>query len=564
MAAKTFYLIDALASGSNHLSLQDGGSPPTQAAITTGWVAATLAPTRYARMDSQTERASGALLTTPVEPNSDPDNTLGDCFRSQNTLTGTFANANWSISMQVRGITRTTSTTDGRWRIRIWKSTDATGASPTELTGATLTTTQFTDLSNSVYQTLTATFSPGAEFTFTNEYLFIQVAFQLDGAGNNANADVHVCVGSSNSIITSDFVSVKAFTATSSPVTTTPTASVLAVSRPMVGAAVGASVTPTNVNLQIVVLFQALSQIASATPDVPILAVSRSMVGQAAGLSSSPDDADILISREIVAAAVFNTATPDISVLAIQRQLSALANGITNTPDTGILAVVRAVVALAGIVSATPDNVNLPVNRSMAAMAGISISTPDNPVLSVLRALEAAVVGSSNTPVAALLVSRALIALSNLVSTTPDDVDLNIEGVITMSALADIQSATPAPILAVSRAMVGLSQFVSNSPDDVDLNVGGLVLMSALASIQSVTPNPNLAVSRSLIGLSQIASQTPDVVHLLIVAVLSGTIGIISVTPDTVNLHIPGAGGVIELAFARGYRKNVWKKMRKE
>jgi hypothetical protein len=214
LAAKTFYLKDILVSGSNHLSLQDGGSPPSQVRLSTGWVVGTLAATRYARMDSQTERASSAHLTTPVQPDGAPDNTLGDCFRSENTINGTFANANWSLSFQVEGETRSTSTHDGIFRIRIWKSPNANGSSPTELTGATITTTQYVNLSNSAFQTITATWLPGAAITLTNEYLFIQIAHQLDGAGSNANSDTHLAVGSSNSITTSNFVGINVLTAT--------------------------------------------------------------------------------------------------------------------------------------------------------------------------------------------------------------------------------------------------------------------------------------------------------------------------------------------------------------
>ncbi len=203
-SGKTFYLIDAKNSGVENMQLQDGGSPPSTARIITGWIVGTVAATKYALMDSATERASGALGTT-VLPNAGPENTLGDSFRSQNLINGAFANANWSLSFQVEGETRSTSTTGGRLRIRIWKSVNANGSGATELTSATLTTTQFTNLANTAFQTITVTWSPGATLTLTNEYLFIQIAFQLDVAGNNANADVHLAVGSSNSIATSVF-----------------------------------------------------------------------------------------------------------------------------------------------------------------------------------------------------------------------------------------------------------------------------------------------------------------------------------------------------------------------
>lgn len=204
MATKTLHLKDATASGSNHLSLQDGGTAPTTATTGTGWVVGTVTPTKYARQDSGTERASTALAAG-AQPDGAPDNTLGDCWRSENTINGIFANANWSLSFSVIGVSRTTGTHDGCFRVRIWKSANADGSSASELTGSVQTTTQFTNLSNSVAQTLTVTWSPGATKELNNEYLFVQVALQLDGAGGNANCDVLNRVGANANITTSDF-----------------------------------------------------------------------------------------------------------------------------------------------------------------------------------------------------------------------------------------------------------------------------------------------------------------------------------------------------------------------
>lgn len=238
MATKTLYLKDTAAAGSNHGSLQDGGTAPTTATSTTGWVAGTLAPTRYARQDFATERASSTLLTSPVEPNGGPNNTLGDCWRTENTLSGSFAAANWSVSVPVIGITRASSTTDGRLRLRVWQGTDPTGAGATEITTATLTTSLFANLANGAAQTLTVTSSLPAA-TLAGEYLFVQVAFELTGVGDNANADVHIRVGSTSTVTTADFTAVAALSGVST--TGTNSAGTLAAGVMLVGGSVTTS-----------------------------------------------------------------------------------------------------------------------------------------------------------------------------------------------------------------------------------------------------------------------------------------------------------------------------------
>ena len=203
MANKTFYLSVTTASNSNHHTLQDGGEAPSDARLTTGWVVGTEATMpRYGRMDSGTECAATAMLTTPVEPSGSPDNTLGDCFRSASVITGAFAGGNWAISAQVQGESRATGTHDGRIRFRVWRAVDATGASPSEITSGSTST--YTNLANSTAQTLTASAAASA-ITFTNEYLFLQIAHQQDGAGDHNLCDTHMCVGASNTLITTDY-----------------------------------------------------------------------------------------------------------------------------------------------------------------------------------------------------------------------------------------------------------------------------------------------------------------------------------------------------------------------
>ena len=237
---KTFYIKDALASGSNHLSLQDGGSAPSAARIITGWIVGTLTPTRYALMDSQTERASAAHTTT-IQPSAAPDDTLGDCFRSENPLTGSFAAGNWSFSFEVQGETRATSTHDGRLRLRVWTSPNADGSAGTAQVAA-FVTSAYTDLANSAVQTITATWNASA-FSVTNEYVFVQVAHELTGAGNNSNSDTHLRVGPANSVTTTAFSVAAPHQITASGVATTVGSAAATLTQPLQASAAGAGTT---------------------------------------------------------------------------------------------------------------------------------------------------------------------------------------------------------------------------------------------------------------------------------------------------------------------------------
>lgn len=210
MAIKNLYLTNGVASGSNHHALQDGGSPPTLARLLTGWIVSTTAPTVYALMAKGVERAATAQAAT-AQPAAAPNNAVqtgaGDSFRSPTTYDGTFTAGTWTISFLVEGETRATSTHDGRINFRIWRGTSATTAT-TEITSGIQTTTQYGNLNNSTYQGITASVVLPA-ITMTNEYLFVQVAHRLDGAGNSTTSDTHLGVGTSGGftagVVTPDF-----------------------------------------------------------------------------------------------------------------------------------------------------------------------------------------------------------------------------------------------------------------------------------------------------------------------------------------------------------------------
>lgn len=197
MSVKTFNFKDAVPSGATlHRSLQDGGSV-TAATTGTGWVAATLATGQSCLMVGGTEVArNAATWGTTLQPSAAVSTTLGDCWRSENTLSGTFANSNWVATFGFRSVTAAYA---GRLKLamRLYRSTNASGAGATEITsGRVVSAATSANLSTSADTTLTCTWSPGATQTFAGEYLFVQVGIEVTSAGGGTTQDFDFRVSS--------------------------------------------------------------------------------------------------------------------------------------------------------------------------------------------------------------------------------------------------------------------------------------------------------------------------------------------------------------------------------
>jgi hypothetical protein len=200
MATKSLYLKDALAGTSDHLSLQDGGTPPGDATTTTSWDLDKVAPTVYCEMDSQAEQPSSSFGAT-AQPNGTINTTNGDCFRTENTLSGSWASGTWTLAFPVVAVVD--GGQDGRIRIRLHRGTNQDGSGATEITSAGQDGSVVTDL-DATPQTSTVSFNPGA-ITMTAEYLFVEVAWEITGAASKNNSDVFLRVGSAAVITTSDW-----------------------------------------------------------------------------------------------------------------------------------------------------------------------------------------------------------------------------------------------------------------------------------------------------------------------------------------------------------------------
>ena len=197
MAAKTLYLKDAAASGSAHGSLQDGGSAPGTATTGTGWTVAKTAATVYSLQVYGTERAANTFGATAM-PNAAPSTT--DSWRSESLINGSFADTAWTIRVSVIAV-GTGGSQDGRMRFRLYRSTNADGSGATQITSGTVQLSVVTNLATSAAQVSSGTVSPGV-VTLTDEYLFLQLAWELTGAGGNNNCDVLIRTNSADSVIT--------------------------------------------------------------------------------------------------------------------------------------------------------------------------------------------------------------------------------------------------------------------------------------------------------------------------------------------------------------------------
>lgn len=219
MAALTFYATNTLVSNHQEMSTTSPGANATSSPAV-GWTVGTTAPTVYSEFDGGTKQASGTFSAT-VRPDGSI-NTAGDCLRSTSTLTGTFSSANWTITFSVIGVTQS-GAQDGRARFRLFRSANADGSSAAEITAGVQIGSTITNLSTT-QQDSAVTFNPGS-FSLTNEYLFVQVGWEITGAGGMSTTDVVMRIGSTATrVVTSNFAGTYSSTVDDTAITVTDSA----------------------------------------------------------------------------------------------------------------------------------------------------------------------------------------------------------------------------------------------------------------------------------------------------------------------------------------------------
>ena len=204
---KTFYLKNAVPSGATlHRSLQDGGQPPV-ATIMGGWVAGTNVTGQSCIQNGGTvvPRADAQWGAT-LQPSTTVSQTIGDACRSENTLSGTFDNTDWNFAFGLISTSATQYTGTGKLAVRLYRSTDPNGASATEITSGRVTSSTTTALSKVDPQNVFWSWTPGSTVTLSNEYLFVQVGWEIVTAGSGILQNVVLCVdGAAYQVITPIF-----------------------------------------------------------------------------------------------------------------------------------------------------------------------------------------------------------------------------------------------------------------------------------------------------------------------------------------------------------------------
>lgn len=275
---KKFWLVDSVPTGATaHRTLLDRehGNMPTPAMTGTGWVAGNKAAGQSVLQHggAMVALADGGWGTT-LQPNAGPSATLGDGWRSDTTINGTFANSDWHFWFGLLGATTGNSYT-GRVKlaVRLWRGTDANGVGATEITAgrvaSSATTATISYSSAPILSGLAArlewTWSPGGTVTLSNEYLWATVGVEVTAAGGTTTQDFAYRI-SSNRLLTPVFTpgggTATATTLTgptSGPVNGASTNFVIGVDAPTITGTVvvtpatdvsaGGTFSPTSVNL---------------------------------------------------------------------------------------------------------------------------------------------------------------------------------------------------------------------------------------------------------------------------------------------------------------------------
>lgn len=206
MAALTWYLTNNSVSNGSDLSETDPGAEAYRSPVT-GWIVSTGA-TNHSPWENDVERAAATFIAT-TQPNGTLESISGngDFWTSPAPLSGDFANANWSVHFACRAQTNG-GAQDGRMRCRLFRGPNQDGSGATEITAAQQQGGLVTDLATSATQVSTATFNPGA-FSITNEYIFVELAWERTGAGGMTTSDVNARIGNGSGtgsrVVTADF-----------------------------------------------------------------------------------------------------------------------------------------------------------------------------------------------------------------------------------------------------------------------------------------------------------------------------------------------------------------------
>jgi hypothetical protein len=217
MAAKTFYLLNTIATGPNWFgSTQDGGSAPAAANSTFGFqpsnVSLTSGPYYWCSNAGATALTTNfsniAYLFTGYPQKGTSSGTgpqpggSGDSFLSPVPYSGNFSAGNWVFNF---GMRTTVPTAVGHMRVTVWAVSNPSSAAATarNLVGSILACSNITLSAAGVTQISTVTWNAPA-ITLNNEYLAFGVDWNETTAGTAATTNV-IYYQSASTIATPNF-----------------------------------------------------------------------------------------------------------------------------------------------------------------------------------------------------------------------------------------------------------------------------------------------------------------------------------------------------------------------
>jgi hypothetical protein len=127
-------------------------------------------------MEAGVVRATTAFSGT-AQPSGGPDNTLKDCWRSDKKLTVDIPSGTWTIPVPFIASAEGQEGAGCRVRVRLWRSANADGSTPTEITSGASVGSTVTNLQSEAASISTVTVALGA-LSWTAQYLFLQVALE--------------------------------------------------------------------------------------------------------------------------------------------------------------------------------------------------------------------------------------------------------------------------------------------------------------------------------------------------------------------------------------------------
>lgn len=207
MAAKTYYLTNALSSNVQQFITEISQGANATISPNYGWTVGTTAAGNYASADTQTmvpaisfgatAQPDGSIVTTQ---------SAGDSWRSPVPLTGSFDAGTWTFQGSVIG--NLVVGAAGRCRFRLFRSSNSDGSSATEITSGVVVGS--TIGVNSLGQTDSIGTVSLSAFSLTNEYLFVQIGWEITTAASGHGAaltSVRFRSGNTASqVITTNFV----------------------------------------------------------------------------------------------------------------------------------------------------------------------------------------------------------------------------------------------------------------------------------------------------------------------------------------------------------------------